>query len=136
MNATHAATAGAYSSVVSRPAHQAFVALRFAFVVAPVIAGIDKFFHLLTNWDKYLAPVIASAIPAHTFMSIVGVVEILAGLLVAVMPRIGAYVVCAWLIGIILNLLMLGSYYDIALRDLGLAIGAFALGRLSESYAK
>ncbi|HEX7779887.1 MAG TPA: hypothetical protein VF424_11630, partial [Vicinamibacterales bacterium] len=74
--------------------------------------------------------------PAHTFMLIVGVIEIVAGLLVAVMPRIGAYIVCAWLLGIIGNLLLLGGYYDIALRDLGLAIGAFALGRLSEEYKK
>ena len=100
------------------------------------LAGADKFFGLLTNWEQYLAPAVANIVPAHTFMLVVGAVEIAAGLLVAVMPRIGAYVVCAWLLGIILNLLMLGAYYDIALRDLGLAIGAFALGRLSEEYSK
>jgi uncharacterized membrane protein HdeD (DUF308 family) len=73
--------------------------------------------------------------PVHTFMPVVGVIEILAGLIVAVKPRIGAYIVCAWLLGIIVNLIMLGSYYDVALRDLGLAIGAFALGRLSQEYS-
>lgn len=136
MHTTQAATAGTYSDVSITPGYQAYLALYVGFIVAPIVAGADKFFGLLTNWEQYLAPAVANLVPAHTFMLVVGAVEVAAGLLVAVMPRIGAYVVCAWLLGIILNLLMLGAYYDIALRDLGLAIGAFALGRLSEEYSK
>lgn len=134
MHTTQAATAGTY--VASSPAYQAYQALHIGFTIAPIIAGADKFFGFLTNWEQYLAPFVATIVPAHTFMLAVGVIEIVAGLLVAFMPRIGAYVVCAWLLGIIVNLLILGGYYDIALRDLGLAIGAFALGRLSEEYGK
>ena len=134
MHTTSEAMAGTY--VASTPGYQAYQALRAGFTIAPIIAGADKFFGFLTNWEQYLAPVITTVMPAHTFMLIVGVIEIVAGLLVAVMPRIGAYIVCAWLLGIIGNLLLLGGYYDIALRDLGLAIGAFALGRLSEEYKK
>ena len=134
MHTTSEAMAGTY--VASTPGYQAYQALRAGFTIAPIIAGADKFFGFLTNWEQYLAPVIPTVMPAHTFMLIVGVIEIVAGLLVAVMPRIGAYIVCAWLLGIIGNLLLLGGYYDIALRDLGLAIGAFALGRLSEEYKK
>ena len=136
MHTSQAATAGTYSHVTVTPGYQAYLALYVGFIVAPIVAGADKFFGLLTNWEQYLAPVVANIVPAHTFMLAVGGIEIIAGLLVAVKPRIGAYIVCAWLVGIILNLLMLGAYYDIALRDLGLAIGAFALGRLSEEYSK
>ena len=120
---------------MNRQAHQAFQILRFGFTVAPIIAGLDKFLHLLTNWDKYLAPVIPNSlgISAHTFMLIVGVVEIVAGLLVAVQPRIGGYVVAAWLLGIILNLVAVGGYLDVALRDLGLLLGALSLARLAEA---
>jgi len=90
----------------------------------------------LTNWDMYLAPVIArlSPIGGHGFMVAVGVIEIVAGLLVAFKPRIGAYVVTAWLVGIIINLLLIPGFFDIALRDLGLALGALALARLSKQY--
>jgi hypothetical protein len=104
------------------------------FIVAPTIAGLDKFFHLLVNWDQYLAPQIARLLPmgTHGFMLVVGVIEMAAGLLVALKPRIGAYVVAAWLGGIVINLLIHGSYFDIALRDFGLMLGALALGRLSE----
>src|SRR5205085_2382031 len=101
------------------------------------IAGLDKFAHLLANWDKYLAPPFARMLGsagAHTFMLVVGVVEIIAGLLVAIRPRIGAYVVAAWLAGIILNLAIGGQYLDVALRDLGLCLGALALGRLAAVY--
>ena len=120
----------------SVPAYQAYQILHVGFVAAPILAGIDKFFHLLTNWDMYLAPVIARLSPlgAHGFMLVVGVIEIIAGLLVALKPRIGAYVVAAWLIGIIVNLLMVPGFFDIALRDLGLALGALALARLSAQY--
>jgi len=123
---------------VSSPTYQAYQILQLAFVVAPVVAGIDKFLHFLTNWDAYLAPIIPKTlgVAAHTFMLGVGLVEILAGVVVAFAPRIGGYVVGAWLLGIILNLLVLGSYFDIALRDFGLALGAFALARLSVEYSE
>jgi hypothetical protein len=118
--------------------HQAFQILRLGFTVAPIIAGLDKFLQLLTNWDKYLAPVVPNTlgIAPHTFMMIVGAIEIVAGLLVAVNPRIGGYVVSAWLAGIIVNLLLVGGYLDVALRDLGLALGALALARLAEAHVR
>jgi FtsH-binding integral membrane protein len=113
---------------------QAYQILHFGFTVAPIVAGLDKFLHLLVNWDQYLAPVIARMLPfsGHTFMLIVGVIEIVAGLLVWFKPRLGAYVVMAWLWGIIIDLLLVPGYYDIALRDFGLSLGALALARLSE----
>jgi len=115
--------------------HQAFQILRLGFTVAPIIAGLDKFLQLLTNWDKYVAPAVPATpgIAPHTFMMIVGVIEIAAGLLVAVRPRFGGYLVSAWLVGIIVNLVLVGGYLDVALRDLGLAMGAFALARLAEA---
>ena len=118
--------------------HQAFQLLRLGFTVAPIIAGLDKFLQLLTNWDKYLAPAVPNALgmQPHTFMMIVGAIEIVAGLLVAINPRIGGYVVSAWLVGIIVNLLLVGGYLDVALRDLGLALGALALARLAEADAR
>ena len=121
------------------PTRLAFSILQLAFVVAPIVAGIDKFTHLLANWDKYVAPAVVSLLPfdAHTFMMIVGVIEIGAGLLVAFRPRIGGYVVSAWLVGIILNLLIHPmGYYDIALRDLGLSMGAFAMAKLAKGLDK
>ena len=123
--------------VVTVPAvpysRQAYEILHWGFVVAPTIAGIDKFARVLTDWDKYLAPQIAHVLPVsgHTFMLGVGVVEIVAGLVVAVKPKIGAYVVAAWLAGIIVDLCLHGGFLDIALRDLGLCLGALALGRLA-----
>ncbi|MDB5213853.1 MAG: hypothetical protein JWO86_1780 [Myxococcaceae bacterium] len=119
---------------VRNPERQAYQLLHWGFVAAPVIAGLDKFSHLLTNWDQYLAPAFARVLGggAHAFMLVVGVVEVIAGLLVAVRPRIGAYVVAAWLGGIIIDLLLTGSYFDIALRDFGLCLGALALGRLAQ----
>ena len=119
------------------PERQAYELLHWGFVAAPVIAGLDKFAGLLTNWDQYLAPPIARMLggSAHAFMLVVGVVEVIAGLLVAVRPRIGAYVVAAWLVGIIVNLLISGHYFDIALRDFGLCLGALALGRLAQVQA-
>jgi hypothetical protein len=117
--------------------HQAFQILRLGFTVAPIIAGLDKFLGLLTNWDKYLAPQVSSTlgVSPHTFMMIVGVIEIFAGLVVAVNPRFGGYLVSAWLVGIIVNLLLVGGFLDVALRDLGLSMGAFALARLAEAEA-
>ena len=117
-------------------AYQAFQFLHWGFVAAPVIMGADKFLNLLTTWEKYLAPSFLSLSPlsAAATMKAVGVVEIIAGLVVALRPRIGAYVVAAWLAGIIINLLLLGGYYDVALRDFGLCLGALALARLSATY--
>jgi hypothetical protein len=121
---------------LSRHAHEAHGLLHLAFVVAPVVAGLDKFLHLLTNWDKYISPVVRHALPvsAHDFMSIVGVIEIYAGLLVLFRPREGAYVVAAWLALIMINLVAMGGYLDVALRDLGLCLGALALARLSPEH--
>jgi len=123
--------------VTSRPAHQAFQILYLGFIVAPFLAGADKFTHFLTNWDQYLSPVVAGVLPVsgHTFMLFVGIVEMSAAVLVAARPRIGAYVVAAWLFGIIANLLLIPGYFDVALRDFGLALGALALARLSEEFA-
>ena len=123
--------------MTSRPAHQAFQILYLGFIVAPFLAGADKFAQFLTNWDQYLAPVVAGVLPVsgHTFMLFVGIVEMSAAVLVAARPRIGAYVVAAWLFGIIGNLLLIPGYFDVALRDLGLALGALALARLSEEFA-
>lgn len=117
---------------------QAFNILRFGFTVAPIVAGLDKFLHLLTDWDKYLAPFVNSMLGGHghQFMLAVGVIEIVAGIGVALKPRIFAYVVAAWLLGIILNLVLTGGYLDVALRDLGLMLGALALGRLSQAYSQ
>jgi len=119
------------------PGYQAYQILHVAFVVAPVIAGLDKFFHLLVNWDMYLAPAIASLSPigGHRLMLVIGVIEIVAGILVAIRPRIGAYIVSAWLLGIVINLLIVPGFFDIALRDFGLSLGALALGRLSQEFS-
>jgi len=115
------------------PVHQAFLLLRAAFTVAPIVFGLDKFFNLLTDWPGYLAPWIDSIVPgtAQQAMYVVGVVEIAAGVLVAIRPLIGGYVVAAWLAGIIVNLLLIPGFYDIALRDFGLLLGALALARLA-----
>jgi uncharacterized membrane protein len=115
---------------------QAYYILHTGFAVLPILAGVDKFFHLLVNWDQYLAPIVADYLPVsgHTSMLIVGVIEIIAGLLVAVRPRIGAYVVAFWLWGIIGNLLLIPGYLDIALRDFGLSLGALALARMSADF--
>ena len=118
---------------LASPTYQAFLILRSAFTVAPILFGIDKFFDYMVSWDAYLAPGIASLSPfsVHTTMYVVGVVEIAAGVLVALWPRIGAPIVALWLLGIIVNLLLLGGHLDIALRDLGLCLAAVALARLS-----
>lgn len=125
------------SLVKATPAYQAYRLLHVAFVVAPILAGLDKFFHLMVNWDMYLAPAIArlSPVGGHGLMLVVGVIEIAAGVLVAIKPRIFAYVIAAWLLLIIINLLILPGYFDVALRDLGLLLGALALGRLSREFS-
>ncbi|KXF85569.1 transmembrane protein [Rhodococcus ruber Chol-4] len=118
-------------------ARQAFILLRTVFTVAPIAFGLDKFTNLLTEWERYLAPWIDDIVPgtAHQAMLAVGAVEILAGILVAIRPAIGGYVVAAWLLGIIVDLLTLGGYLDIALRDVGLAVAALALARLATAPA-
>src|SRR5947208_1984436 len=111
----------------SSPAYQAYQILHFGFTVAPIIAGLDKFFHLLVNWSMYLAPMVYQPfnISADNCMKIIGVIEIVAGLIVAWKPRIGAWIVGFWLWGIIINLFMHPNhYFDIALRDFGLSLGA------------
>jgi uncharacterized membrane protein YphA (DoxX/SURF4 family) len=115
------------------PAHQAFLLLRTVFTVAPIAFGLDKFVNLLTDWPGYLAPFVDRLVPgtAQQAMYAVGVIEVVAGLLVAVRPRYGAVVVAAWLAGIIVNLLLLGGFYDVALRDFGLLVAALALSRLA-----
>ncbi|HEX9967474.1 MAG TPA: hypothetical protein VGB06_05980 [Solirubrobacterales bacterium] len=120
----------------SEPTYQAFVLLRLVFAVAPILFGLDKFFDVLVEWERYLAPWIDDIVPgsAADAMYAVGVVEILAGVVVALKPRYGAYLVAAWLGGIIVNLLTYSGYYDIALRDFGLLVGALALGRLAAAY--
>ena len=115
------------------PVVQSFWLLRIGFTGAPILFGIDKFAQVMTDWTKYLASEYNDLIPgtASQAMHAVGVVEIAAGLLVALRPRIGAYVVAAWLAGIILDLLLVGGYADVALRDFGLLLGALTLGRLA-----
>src|SRR5215204_5571684 len=119
------------------PAHQAFLLLRTVFTIAPIAFGLDKFTNLLTDWPRYLAPWIDGLVPgtAQQAMYAVGVVEVLAGVVVAVAPRFGGWLVAAWLAGIILNLLTIPGFYDVALRDFGLLVGAVALARLAERYA-
>jgi uncharacterized membrane protein YphA (DoxX/SURF4 family) len=119
------------------PAHEAFLLLRTVFTVAPIVFGLDKFANVLTDWPQYLAPWVDRIVPgtAQQAMYAVGVVEVLAGVLVALVPRIGAWVVAAWLAGIIVNLLTLPGFYDVALRDFGLLVAAVALARLSVRYA-
>jgi uncharacterized membrane protein YphA (DoxX/SURF4 family) len=117
-------------------AYQAFLLLRVAFTVAPILFGLDKFTNVMVDWETYLAPWINDIVPgsAATAMHLVGIVEIVAGVFVALKPRYGAYVVAAWLGGIIVNLLTYSGYYDIALRDFGLMLGALTLARLASVY--
>jgi uncharacterized membrane protein YphA (DoxX/SURF4 family) len=118
-------------------AYQAYLLLWIGFTAAPILFGLDKFFNWMVDWPDYLAPWVNDIVPGsgQDFMYFVGVVEIAAGILVALAPRIGAYVVAAWLAGIIVNLLTADppTYYDIALRDFGLLLGALTLGRLAQA---
>jgi hypothetical protein len=118
------------------PAFQAFTLLRIGFTVAPIAFGLDKFFDWLVDWPIYLAPEINDLVPgtAHQAMLAVGVVEIVAGLVVAVRPRFGGYLVAAWLAGIITSLLLQGDFYDVALRDFGLLLAALTLARLATAF--
>jgi hypothetical protein len=116
---------------------RAFLLLRSVFTVAPILFGLDKFTNLLTDWDQYLAPWINDIVPgsAGDAMLIVGVIEIAAGVVVAVTPRYGGLLVAAWLAGIIINLVTMGEFYDVALRDFGLLVGALALTLLASDRA-
>ena len=118
------------------PDFQAFVLLRTVFTVAPIAFGLDKFHNLLTDWPRYLSSSFNDLIPgtAQQAMYAVGVIEIVAGILAFLLPAVGGYVVAAWLAGIILNLLLIPGYYDVALRDFGLLVAALALARLSAVY--
>lgn len=115
--------------VAARASERVISLLKATYGLVPIVAGADKFAHLLTDWNQYLAPSVVELLPvsAGTFMSIVGVVEIVAGLLVLTRPRIGSLVVACWLLAIALNLLLSGQYLDIAVRDVVMAIGAFSL---------
>ena len=125
------------TALAADPSRQAFVLLRTAFTIAPIVFGLDKFTNLLADWPAYLAPWIDSIVPgtAQQAMYAVGVVEILAGVVVAVAPRFGGWLVAAWLGGIIVNLLTIPGFYDVALRDVGLLAGAVALARLDVRHA-
>ena len=124
------------TEALKTPARQAYEILHWGFVAAPVLAGIDKFFDIMTGWDKYLAPPLAhlSPLSAHGTMMVVGGIEMVAALVVAVKPKIGGFIVAAWLAGIIFDLALLGGAWDIALRDLGLLLGAVALARLAVAH--
>ena len=128
-----AATTGAR---LQDPAYQAFWLLRIGLTVAPILFGLDKFAHVLVDWDIYLAPEFADLFnaDAHTLMYFVGAIEVVAGLAVLLRPRFGGYLVAAWLTGIIINLLMMAEYYDIALRDFGLVLAALTLARLAVAF--
>ena len=132
MNTHATAHASAFIEERKNPVYQAYQLLHWGFTAAPIIAGLDKFFMVLTDWTKYLWPPLGGLVGGpHTFMGIVGAIEIVAGFLVFFKPKIGGYVVALWLWGIIANLLLIHNYYDIALRDFGLSLGALALARLA-----
>lgn len=128
---------GALQRARSEPAYAAYLILWAGFTVLPLVMGLDKFVGVLTDWEVYLAPWVVDLLPfsAHTAMLIVGVVEIAAGVLVALRPRHAAYVVALWLAGIIVNLLTYPGYYDVALRDVGLLLAALALAQLARADA-
>lgn len=122
---------------VVQSSHQVQQVLKYTYGIVPIVAGLDKFTNLLTDWKAYLGGPVANLLPfsAASFMTIVGIIEIAAGLLVLARPKIGAWVVMAWLILIALTLLLSGRYFDVAVRDLVMAIGAFALAKLSPAFA-
>jgi uncharacterized membrane protein YphA (DoxX/SURF4 family) len=134
---SHPTNASALDATAASPAYQAYRLLHLGFVAAPILAGLDKFFHLLVNWDQYVPSVVAqlSPIGVHQLMLVVGVIEIVAGIGVLLKPRLFAYVVAGWLVIIITNLLLIPGYFDVALRDFGLFLAALALARLSKQFA-
>ncbi|MEU0075050.1 hypothetical protein ABZ027_36775 [Streptomyces sp. NPDC006332] len=133
---TTTTSAASRRPALSDPGYQAFVILRTGFAVAPILFGLDKFANLLVDWPTYLAPWINDIVPgsAQAAMYAVGVIEIVAGLAVALAPRFGGWLVAGWLAGIIVNLLTIPGHYDVALRDFGLLLGAVALARLAQGY--
>jgi uncharacterized membrane protein YphA (DoxX/SURF4 family) len=133
---TNGAAAATVTADLRDPRFQAFALLRSAFTIAPIVFGLDKFLNVMVEWPLYLAPWIDDIVPGsgQDFMYVVGAIEILAGILVALKPRYGAYVVAAWLGVIIVNLLSYSGFYDIALRDFGLMLGALGLARLAAVY--
>ena len=140
---THTHDTGTRTTDVTAPtldpgAHRAYLLLRTVFTIAPIAFGLDKFLGWLTDWDDYLAPWINDIVPgsAHDAMLMVGVIEIVAGVLVALAPRLGGYVVALWLAGIIVDLVSMQDYYDIALRDFGLFVAALALAQLAATHAR
>jgi uncharacterized membrane protein YphA (DoxX/SURF4 family) len=149
VTAPHTTAPGSAAAGVQAPAHaatleadwrdpryQAYALMRLAFTVAPIAFGLDKFFNVMVHWPKYLAPWINHIMPGsgQQFMYVVGAIEIVAGICVALKPRYGAYLVAAWLAGIVINLLTYSGFYDIALRDFGLMLGALTLARLAAVY--
>jgi hypothetical protein len=124
-------------AALSDPAYRAFLLLRTVFTVAPVLFGLDKFMNLLTDWPHYLAPWLDTVVPgtAQQAMYAIGVVEIVAGIAIALAPRFGGWLVAAWLLGIIVNLLTFPGFFDVALRDFGLLVAAVALAQLATRYA-
>ena len=136
MATIHAPRPSAATPALDDPAYQAFGLLRLGFTVAPILFGLDKFLDWLVDWRIYLAPEIDDLVPgnAHQALLAVGVIEIVAGLVVALRPKFGGYLVAAWLAGIIGNLLVQADHYDVALRDFGLLIGAVALARLATAF--
>jgi hypothetical protein len=133
---TTATTTASGAADLANPAFQAFWLMRIGFTVAPIVFGLDKFTDWLTNWDKYLAPQFSdwAHLQPHTAMLIVGVIEIVAGVVVFVVPKFGGYLVAVWLAAIIVNLAVIGGYWDIALRDFGLLLAALALARLASAF--
>ncbi|GIH74982.1 DoxX family membrane protein [Planobispora longispora] len=131
------ATGSTGEAALSDPAYRAFLLLRVVFAAAPILFGLDKFAGLLTDWPRYLAPWIDGIVPgtAEQAMYAVGVIEIVAGITVALLPRFGGWIVAAWLAGIILNLLTGPGLYDVALRDFGLLAAAVALALLASRYS-
>lgn len=138
--ALHVPRTGEFNGALHRarvePAYGAYLMLWIGFAFLPIVMGLDKFFNILTNWEGYLAPWIVSAIPlsAHQAMLVIGVIEIVAGIAVALKPRYAAYIVALWLAGIVLNFLTYSGFYDIALRDFALMLAALTLARLATVY--
>jgi uncharacterized membrane protein YphA (DoxX/SURF4 family) len=133
---TESRTGSLVDEIRQDPGYQAFWLMRITFTIAPILFGIDKFANVLVNWEKYLAPWIRNASPLSPTgtMHVVGVIEIVAGITVALKPRYAAYIVAAWLAGIVINLLSYSGYYDVALRDFGLMLAALTLARLASKY--
>src|SRR3954452_14459174 len=133
---TAATTTATTATDISNPVFQAFWLLRIGFTVAPILFGLDKVLNWLVDWRIYLAPEINDLVPgnAHQAMLAIGPIEVGARLVVALKPRFGVYLVAAWLAGIIVNLLLQANFYDIALRDFGLLVGALALARLATAF--